>query len=67
MNLTSSGPSYNDLRVKGLPISVFAFEDVLIIASERGDIYGVEKPAMLAQLNFVNGDCVLGICLHYAI
>ncbi|KAG6993958.1 hypothetical protein G7Y79_00049g085180 [Physcia stellaris] len=66
-DLTASSHSYNSLRLQGFPIRAFRFEDVLTIASERGDIYGVEKPVMLAQLNFLDGGFVLGVCLHHSV
>ena len=66
-DLSASSPSYNSLRLSGFPISAFSFEDVLTIATARGDIYSVEKPVMMAQLNFLDGGFVLGVCLHHSV
>lgn len=66
-DLTSHPLSYNDLRLSGFPVNDFRFEDILTIATERGNVYGVEKPVMLAQVNFLDGGFVLGVGMHHSV
>ena len=59
--------NYEELRRRHFPMDAFEFEDVLSIAAERSDTFGLENPVILAQLNFVNGGFILGVCMHHSV
>ena len=41
-------------------MNAFEFEEVLSIAADRPDPFGLENPMILMQLNFVRGGFILG-------
>lgn len=63
----SRGISYEELRRRHFPMDAFEFEEVLSIAAERPDTFGLENPVILAQLNFVTGGFILGVCMHHSV
>lgn len=66
-DLSHHDMSYEDLRRRHFPMDAFEFEEVLSIATERPDTFGLENPVILAQLNFLTGGFILGVCLHHSV
>lgn len=59
--------NYEELRRRHFPMDAFEFEDILSIAAERSDTFGLENPVILAQLNFLKGGFILGVCMHHSV
>lgn len=66
-DLSHHGISYDELRSRHFPMDAFEFEEVLSIAAQRPDTFGLENPVILAQLNFVTGGFILGVCMHHSV
>lgn len=66
-DLSHHGISYGELRRRHFPMDAFEFEEVLTIAAERLDTFGLENPIILAQLNFLTGGFILGVCMHHSV
>lgn len=66
-DLSYHGISYGELRRRHFPMDAFEFEEVLSIAAERPDTFGLENPVILAQLNFLAGGFILGVCMHHSV
>jgi hypothetical protein len=66
-DLSHHGISYGELRRRHFPMDAFKFGEVLSIAAERPDTFGLENPVILAQLNFVTGGFILGVCTHHSV
>lgn len=59
--------NYGEIRRRHFPMDAFEFEDVLSIAAERPDTFGLENPVILVQLNFLNDGFILGVCMHHSV
>ena len=66
-DLSHHGINYEELRRRHFPMDAFEFEEVLSIAAERSDTFGLENPVILTQLNFLTGGFILGVCMHHSV
>lgn len=66
-DLSRHSINYEELRRRHFPMDAFEFEEVLSVAAERLDPFGLENPVILAQLNFLKGGFILGVCMHHSV
>lgn len=66
-DLTQHGICYEELRRRHFPMDAFEFKEVFSVAARRSDPFGPENPVILAQLNFIPGGFILGVCMHHSV